>query len=266
MRVFMVGDSDSITGNNPEYPGRRSRGFFKGRRRIDSYRGEGFGFQRYGIPSGYQTLEVANTAEAFIKKLIKIASTEIEQYNSEITLNTRFHEQIREKRMRFGRGFPGIGSELGVIVYIICRKLKPDAVVETGVSSGISSAFILCALEDNKHGKLYSVDLAWGGQSGWIIPDFLRHRWHLELGSSSEKLSPLLEKSGEIDIFLHDSEHSYRNMLWEYQTAWKYLKPGGILLSHNVNHSQAFPDFCNNVSINGFIIADMGGITKEHIG
>lgn len=226
--------------------------------------GRGGRYRRWGAGTteNIQNFKVTYDAETFIKNLVNINSTEIEQYKNEIISNKRFHQQIMENRRRFGRGFYGIGSELGVIVYIICRKLKPYVVVETGVSSGVSSSYILCALEENKQGKLFSIDLPWGEQSGWIIPNFLRDRWNLEQGKSSDKLLPLLEKVRNIDVFLHDSEHSYKNMLWEFQTAWEYLKPTGILLSHNVNYSRAFPDFCENVGVKGHIIADMGGIVK----
>lgn len=244
--------------DSQEYSGRRGRGFFRSGRR-----GGRYGRRGLETIDNIQNLEVTYDAKVFIKNLVNINSIEFERYKNEITLNNTFHQQMMENRKRFGRGFYGIGSELGVIVYIICRVLKPDVVVETGVSSGVSSSYILCALENNNNGKLYSIDLSWGVQSGWIIPDYLRHNWHLELGKSSDMLVPLLKRVGEIGIFLHDSEHSYKNMLWEFQTAWEYLKPGGILLSHNVNHSRAFPDFCENVGVKGQIIADMGGIVKE---
>ena len=44
-------------------------------------------------------------------------------------------------------------------LYGICRRINPEIVVETGVSIGTSSSFILQALEDNKKGHLYSIDL-----------------------------------------------------------------------------------------------------------
>jgi predicted O-methyltransferase YrrM len=39
------------------------------------------------------------------------------------------------------------------------RKIKPKIVVETGVSFGITSSFILQAMEENGFGTLYSIDL-----------------------------------------------------------------------------------------------------------
>jgi len=205
----------------------------------------------------------------FIKKLVDINDAEVREYTSEIKSNREFHRQLEENRgaaggRRFYSWNPGISAPLGTALYVICRKLRPDNVVETGVAGGVSSSYILCALETNNNGKLYSIDLPWAGtgESGWLIPDYLRHRWQLLTGRSSEKLTPLLRKLGEIDVFLHDSEHTYRNMLWEYETVWTYLKSGGILLSHNVDYSDAFPDFCDSAGVKGVLHADTGGTVK----
>lgn len=208
-------------------------------------------------------------AETFVMNLTGTDAAEIQGYFTEIRLNQKFHNRIEENRSVSGRRRNsswdfGIGTTLGMVLYTICRRQKPDIVVETGVASGVSSSYILCAMEQNKQGQLYSIDLPWWqeSQSGWIVPDYLRDRWHLILGDSSEKLEPLLKKGGEIDIFLHDSEHSYQNMIWEFQTAWKYLKKGGLLLSHNIDTNDAFSDFCLDRSIKGYLLTNMGGVLK----
>ncbi len=233
---------------------------------------------------------MGGAAQDFVKNLTDAGATEIQEYAREITSNRESHNRLEENRSNIdGRRFyswgMGIGTRLGTVLYVLCRKLKPNTVVETGVASGVSSAYILCALEENNHGELRSIDLPWEEgmtysrryfssddvsrkmagekQSGWIIPDYLRHRWHLLLGRSSEKLPPLLEKLGMIGIFLHDSEHSYQNMLWEYETAWAHLKAGGILLSHNIDMNNAFSHFCRSVGGKGFVLTNMGGIVKS---
>src|SRR5262249_30987585 len=47
-------------------------------------------------------------------------------------------------------------TSLGELAYAIARMLRPDVVIETGVARGITSAFVLAALEDNSHGRLES--------------------------------------------------------------------------------------------------------------
>lgn len=213
---------------------------------------------------------IQRTAENFITNLSDANATEIQEYVAEIRLNHEFHKHIEENRSVFDRRQYSswdfsIGRPLGIILYTICRRKKPDIVVETGVASGVSSSHILCALEQNKHGQLYSIDLPlWQKkQSGWIIPNYLRHRWHLIRGKSSEKLPPLLKKVEQIDIFLHDSEHSYQNMLWEFQMAWAYLKSGGLLLSHNIDTNDAFSDFYQDHGTKGYSLASLGGVVKD---
>jgi hypothetical protein len=51
-------------------------------------------------------------------------------------------------------------------------------------------------------------------------------------------------------------------MMWEYQTAWRYLKIGGVLLSHNIDANNAFPSFCRNTRDQFFYFGGMGGIMK----
>lgn len=225
----------------------------------------------------------------FIKNLTDINALELKNYVNEITSKKEFQGHLRENLSYFNSKnltSADVGMTAGMVLYIIARKMKPNVVVETGTASGVSSAYILCALDENEHGKLCSIDLPYeegkvypkdyfgprgatgiipkGKQSGWIIPNYLRHRWRLILGRSSEKLPPLLEELGPIDIFIHDSEHSYQNMLWEYQTAWPYLNEGGILLSHNADENNAFSDFCQHIGGKRFILSNMGGVVKAH--
>ena len=46
-----------------------------------------------------------------------------------------------------------------------------------------------------------------------------------------------------IDMFVHDSSHSYRHMLWEFRQSWPRLCDGGLLVSHDVQMNAAFPEF-----------------------
>jgi len=154
------------------------------------------------------------------------------------------------------------------LLYIVTRIMKPNAVVETGVASGVSSAYILQALEDSKKGELYSIDISayiprGVKPTGWIIPYWLRHRWHLIIGPSSQKLPHLFDNLREIDVFLHDSLHTYENMLWEYKTAWPFIRKDGILLSHDIQGNDAFSEFCEHVNRKAIYVSNsFGGIRK----
>lgn len=153
-----------------------------------------------------------------------------------------------------------------VAAYLVTRITEPDIVLETGVNTGMSSAFFLKALEENGHGKLHSIDLPGFKNDpvvdesspygeikynkheevediGRRIPDELRHRWELHLGRSDDIMEPLLEDLGSIDVFMHDSDHSYENMLYEFETAYPALTPSGIILSDDVDWNDSFSEF-----------------------
>lgn len=135
--------------------------------------------------------------------------------------------------------------QLAQISYCLCRLLQPAVMVETGVAHGITSAFILRALAENGKGYLCSVDLPivrWKSESltGIAVPEQLRDRWTLYLGDSRHVLPRLLRKVGGIDVFLHDSRHTYQHQWMEYSVAWPYLPTGGVLLSD---------DLCNDAFI-----------------
>jgi len=211
---------------------------------------------------------ITGTIENFISRLTGASGAEVQGYILELEQNRAFRDGLDKNIHSFGRtSFSlnySVGEQLGTMLYAICRKRQPDIVLETGVGSGVSSSYILCALEQNGRGRLFSIDVPWWReeQSGWLIPDHLLHRWDLHRGRSSEELVPLVEKLAVIDVFLHDSEHSYRNMMWEFRTAWAYLKNGGLLLSHNIDDSDAFPDFCRERGVEGHVLGKMGGAVR----
>jgi hypothetical protein len=122
-------------------------------------------------------------------------------------------------------------------IYLLVRSMKPDVVVETGVCYGASSAYILQALTENQRGELYSIDLGNSSDeppNDFFIPRRLLDRWHLIIGDSKQELPQLLARLGRIDLFHHDSQHTYEHMMWEYDTAFAHLNADGVLSSHDV--------------------------------
>jgi Methyltransferase domain len=152
-----------------------------------------------------------------------------------------------------GRGaFGGWGDgEPGFVRAIWCltRHLRPSKVVETGVARGISTRFILAALERNAGGHLWSVDLPpprsteLHEQIGAAVTKRFRKRWTYVRGSSRRRLPRLLAELGEIELFVHDSRHSKRNLLFELEHAWTALGERGILIADDVDLNCGFHDF-----------------------
>lgn len=163
----------------------------------------------------------------------------------------------------FGSIRPAVGEQY----YALVRALEPTVVVETGVCNGFSTLCVLHALSKNDHGHLHSIDYPYyadedlsdfraatfenyGGaaipsdkQPGWIVPAELRSRWTLRTGKSQRELPHLVTNTDEIDLFIHDSEHSVPCMLYELELAWEWLAGDGVILVDDIGWNDAFDTF-----------------------
>jgi predicted O-methyltransferase YrrM len=138
----------------------------------------------------------------------------------------------------------GPSPELVRLINIVCRLLRPDYVVETGVARGFTTASTLEALDRNGGGQMYSVELpslyiGYAGQVGELIPDRLRERWVLEFGPSAIVMPRIARKIGKIDLFVHDSAANYDNQMTEFRIALANMPAGGVIVSDMLN-SDAF--------------------------
>lgn len=141
-------------------------------------------------------------------------------------------------------------------LYYLTKALRPNVVIETGVWYGYSSTFILQALFEERQGELCSIDLKdqnfpLGLEEGFVVPNELRSRWNLILGASKDMLPQALDKFSQVDLFVHDSDHSYDNMMYEFRAVWPKLRPGGLLVADNVELNNSFDDFCQIIGEKG---------------
>jgi hypothetical protein len=152
----------------------------------------------------------------------------------------------RSRAQRLARQLAGDQS-LGELIYALVRAVRPDAVIETGVATGVTSAFALAALEDNGHGELHSVDLPPGplvvrGLVGSGIPRALRHRWRPRWGDARRLVPRVLDETGGRRVFVHDSDHGYRAMHGELESAWQAFGSGDWIVADDVDLHDAFID------------------------
>jgi len=147
----------------------------------------------------------------------------------------------------------------------LVERLRPRVIVETGVHRGRSTAAWLWALHRIGLGRLVSIDLPFTEprinadgqpddahvtslrQIGDRVPDRLKTRWTLLLGDARELLPLWLPRLAPIDLFYHDSDHTYAHMLYEYRVAWPHLRDGGVLASDDVDRNTAFSEFAHEV-------------------
>ena len=171
------------------------------------------------------------------------------------------------KRLTEKKNLSGIGLDTALDYYALVRKLKPSTVIETGVCNGVSTLAVLLALEKNELGTLYSIDYPfrvneslkefreetfeeYGGAAipsdkhpGWIIPEELKSKWELTVGKSQRKLPEMIVEKKEIDMFIHDSEHSAPCMMFEYELAYEHLRNEGVILSDDITWNDSFSTF-----------------------
>jgi predicted O-methyltransferase YrrM len=166
----------------------------------------------------------------------------VARFAAEIRTSDFMAEMIRRRDAYGSQGL--MGALDCATLYALTRWRRPAVIVESGGFVGMSSAFLLKALVDEAitTAKLYSIEWSVDCDQGALIPDELRSQF-VPLPGKVEDFVRSDELPSSIDMFLHDSSHSYRHMLWEFRQFWPRLRDGGLMVSHDVNMNAAFPEF-----------------------
>jgi|SRR5271170_419470 len=209
----------------------------------------------YALDSLYREVTLAD--EKFLSAITNASASRIRGFIEEPTHNEFFSAVLRSVRAELQQleiYSADLYAKKILLQYAAVRAFRPTIVVETGVANGVSSAYLLLALQANDRGTLYSVGLndpqylPAGKSLGWIVPRELQSRWKLLVGDSRAILPGLLGEINSTDIFIHDSLHTYEHMLWEYRVAYPKLSPGGLLISDDAKWNSAFPEFALEVA------------------
>jgi hypothetical protein len=173
------------------------------------------------------------------------------------TLWPKVIQELEAKGIRAGpesfKGWNDGDAAFVRAIWCLTRHLRPINVIETGVAHGVTSRFILEALERNGSGHLWSIDRPpmereWHEQIGLAVDDGSRHRWSYIRGSSRRCLPAVISQLGEIDLFVHDSLHSERNVRFEMDQAWAALRPGGAIVVDDIDVNRGFQSFTQSFS------------------
>jgi predicted O-methyltransferase YrrM len=120
------------------------------------------------------------------------------------------------------------------LVYGLVRAHKPENILELGVGSGRTTAYLVKALEKNENvKKLTLVDnwIDWKGDKPEHITKFQDKVQLVE----SDELSFILQQNNTMyDFIFSDADHWNTHKWFEY-VFFSTLKPGGILIYHDVS-------------------------------
>ena len=167
---------------------------------------------------------------------------------------------------------PGWGGSTRSCPRSSARRAKPRHIVQTGVCNGLSSAFMMLALVKNgPEGTLHVIDLPavfspndpdWtvkdkvygvvipeGKSSGWMVPDAYHDRLEVRIGDAKDLLPKLIDQLPAIDIFYHDSDHTYRHMMFEFTEAKRKLAAGGLIVGDDISWNASVWDFADRHSV-----------------
>jgi predicted O-methyltransferase YrrM len=185
----------------------------------------------------------------------------IENYLKEITQRYDAH---------YAPGWVNLDDAL--FLYWLVRKLNPKTIVQTGVCNGLSSAFMMLALVKNgagghlhvidlppvfnskdaawtAKGKVYGVVIPEGKSSGWMVPDAYRNRFDVQNGDAKVLLPKMVDSVDTIDLFYHDSDHTYDHMMFEFREVKRKLRPGGLIVADDVSWNASVWDFADQYGV-----------------
>lgn len=138
------------------------------------------------------------------------------------------------------------------VIYTLVKFVNPSIVTETGVGAGVSTTAILSGI--SKDALLISIDpdIPYGKgdrEIGFVIPDELKSNFKFVKGTSAEKMREVLENIEELDIFFHDSDHTYNNIMFELNSIMPKLSRNYIILVDNYDWTEAPMDFAREKNL-----------------
>lgn len=218
--------------------------------------------------------EVLATEERFLASISGSSVASIRGFLEEPFQDKRFYEHLRQSEHIFSEAkitSADFYAKKVVLQYALVRALKPAVILETGVASGVSTSYFLLALQANGRGALQSIELGDtaylppGRSPGWVVPEWLRGRWRMHIGDSRQLLAPLAQKLAPLDIFIHDSMHTYDHMMFEFEQAFPHLRPGGVMIADDALWNPAFTEFSAQVRAHAALVIRGVGVMEKDI-
>jgi predicted O-methyltransferase YrrM len=166
-----------------------------------------------------------------------------------------YYEQLQHSKVKIVNERWDGGKNLFLLLCTYIRVVKPKVVVETGVANGVSTNGIMNAIKLNQNDCiLHSFDIlpqakeAYKGDGLW--------EFHLLRKPYKKNLLKTVDNFGEVDLWLHDSNHSYLWQNMEYELALSKLGNRGILISDDIDASLAWSQNSKTCFNTSYILND----------
>jgi predicted O-methyltransferase YrrM len=183
--------------------------------------------------------EVASVLARALDAPVDAIAAYIAELDGDQELSSALEAKLRQHRDRNPQ--PHFGRRVGW--YAVVRWLKPRLVVETGTADGLGTATLARGLERNEAegspGELLSFDVQ--PDAGWLLgADALRYA-RVVVGDSTETL-PRELAGRHVDVFVHDSAHTYEHERMEFALALEHAARRIVLISDNAHATTALAD------------------------
>lgn len=142
----------------------------------------------------------------------------------------------------------GIEVAVGELLYSLVRATKPLILVEAGTGTFYSAAYTLKGIVDNGVGFLHTFDIAHSFKEEDFLEFKGKHKFHLA-DSLKEGATFVANLHGEsIDFIFLDSEHTYEQVMGEFNLFFPYLREGGLITFHDTQHASGVTKAVNEIS------------------
>jgi cephalosporin hydroxylase len=131
------------------------------------------------------------------------------------------------------------------VIAAIISKYKFDVIIEAGTQHGASALFTKKFLnQKNKDCKIFSIDVS-KYQAPLEVDSINRIILDPPVRKNFKEQTQALITSEKSVLYFHDSDHSYENMVFEFDWAWNHLK-SKVIIADEVENNSAFYEFVNN--------------------
>jgi len=174
----------------------------------------------------------------FVADLTRRPVPEVRHLIDEVLSDRTLAEHLAEAAATGSRrGLTDLDVRLGRRAgwYALVRIMEPEHVVETGTDKGLGSCVLAAALLRNGHGRVTTIDV--NPSAGSLITTPYAELVDLRIGDSVAVLQHL----GDVDFFLHDSDHSPEHEAAELAAVTSRLTDDAVVVSDNSHATAELP-------------------------